>query len=91
MTSERAAPLSERGRANRRYMHTINGKPGGWDGDQIVYADEMPNWLDEPMPVQAYRTLRTLARHVAATKRYRRARKFDLLSVYGWCVVEVRA
>jgi hypothetical protein len=41
--------------------------------------------------VQAYRTLRTLARHVAATKRYRRAHKLYLLSVYGWCVVEVRA
>lgn len=68
------------------YMHTLNGKPGHWDGEQIAFADQLPHWQDEPAPVQIYAQLRTLTRHVAKSIAFRRRHKWDVPE-YGWCVV----
>jgi hypothetical protein len=77
-------------KTRRMYMHTLDGMPAGWDGTQIVYADQMPNWQDEPVPVQVYSQLRTLTDHVRAATRYRK-RSGWAVPKYGWCVVEVPA
>jgi hypothetical protein len=70
------------------YMHTVDGKPGHWDGEQIAFAHQLPHWQDEPAPVQVYAQLRTLMKHVAQSTRFRRHHNWDVPK-YGWCVVKV--
>ena len=73
------------------FMHTLNGRPAGWDGEQVVFADVMPHWQDVPSPVHAYPELSTVKAQILASQRWRKRKGFANDAEYGWCVVEVPA
>jgi hypothetical protein len=71
------------------YMHTLDGRPAGWDGDQIVFADVLPRWQDEPGPAHLYLTLAEIKRKIEDSRRWRATKRMPNDFDYGWCVVEV--
>jgi hypothetical protein len=78
----------------RYYMHTLDGKPATFDEDgafgQIVYADQLPRWQDEPTPVVLRNTLDEIRADQQRSREFRERMKWDVPR-YGWCVVDVPA
>lgn len=64
-------------RTPARYMHTINGRPGSYDGEQIRYATRSS-------PVKLHETLRQIRRQEAMTKKWRTSKGFDNTAQYGY-------
>ena len=74
------------------YMHTLDGKPATFsarDG-QIVFADQLPHWLDRPMRVSLRGSLRQIERDQEVTIRNRKRWKMATPTEsgrYGYVIV----
>ena len=66
------------------YVHTINGRPGGFDGMQICYAGGGRGWH-----APAVRSLRQIRREQQASIRFRRAtfQERAIEQKYGYVII----
>jgi hypothetical protein len=75
----------------RLYLHTIDGKPATFDGEQISFVTQHPDWQDRPYPARPVASLRTIKAQQARAREYRRQMGFGELGGYGYVFVEVPA
>ena len=59
-----------------RYIHTINGRPARYDGDQICYALVT-------IPINTCESLKQIRREEKATVQWRASKGFDNTAQYG--------
>jgi hypothetical protein len=77
LTGAPAVVMQRRVRTPARYMHTINGRPGSYDGEQICYATRSS-------PVKLHETLRQIRRQEVMSKKFRTSKGFDNTAQYGY-------
>lgn len=66
-----------------KYMHTIDGKPAQWSGEQIVFPYSRGS-------VRLVDSLRLIRRHQLLTEEFRMSRRFDYdPDKYGYIRVRV--
>ena len=71
------------------FMHTIDGRPAGFDGEQVVFATHHPHWQDRPYPVRLVASLRTIRAQQERSRSYRASAGFFDEWDYGYAYVEV--
>lgn len=67
-------------------LHTLDGKPAYFDGEQIVYADQLPYWEDEFQTCLLRRSLMDIKFDEERSARFR-ARRGWKIPTYGYVVV----
>jgi hypothetical protein len=65
-------------KTKKYYMHTINGKPGAFDGTQICYG-----W--HRMPLTS--SLKQIKEEQKKSRAYRMKKNFDIFPDYGYLLV----
>lgn len=63
-----------------QYMHTINGCPGNYEGEQVCFASRN-------RPIRLAPDLKTIKKQQAASIRWRTSKGFTNTSEYGWVKV----
>lgn len=64
-----------------KYMHTVNGKPGHYDGDQVCYFT-----VTRPIPLCD--TLKQIRKEQAAAIKWRASKGFSIYATYGYAKVQ---
>lgn len=63
------------------YIHTVDGKPGYFDGDQIVYAEQGDHWCDD------YPTVTAVTNEAQIRDERQKSEAFRLIVTVGESVV----
>lgn len=65
------------------YLHTLDGKPAGFAGEQICYAQDGPGWK-APLA----KDLKTIRREQKMSFKFRKEKGWDLDLRYGYVILE---
>lgn len=70
----------------RLYMHTIDGRPGYFDGHQIVLAEMHDQWRDDYPLCVVVKSERQIRSERQRSEKYRLKHKFDV-PVYDFVIL----
>lgn len=71
----------------RFYMHTLDGRPAYFDGEQIVYANDQATWEDVSNVCVLRRSLRQIRADQRRTEQFRKRNHFSAFYRLGWVIV----
>jgi hypothetical protein len=69
------------------YLHTVDGRPAYFDGEQVVFAEVHPYWEDSFETCVLRRSVDEIHADQERSARYREKRGFGRLGRYGYVVV----
>jgi hypothetical protein len=72
------------------YLHTLDGKPAYFDGEQLVFAWQLPHWEDEYDACRCCSSVAQIESQQEAHEHYRNSYGWDLLPM-GYVVIGVSA
>lgn len=70
------------------YLHTVGGKPGWFDGEQIVYAERRDHWQDDYNICVLATSIKQLRDEQKRSREYRESKGW-YVSDYGFVIVSV--
>ena len=68
------------------FLHTLDGRPAYFDGEQVVFSHQLPHWEDEYDATRVVASLEELLDQQAASLRYRSRKGWDVPHM-GYVVV----
>jgi hypothetical protein len=87
-TGARLRKASAKGMAIH-YLNTLDGRPAYFDGEQLVFAEQLPHWQDAYDACRCCTSVAQVELIQEATEHYRLRHGWDVLPM-GYVVIAVR-
>jgi len=72
------------------YMHTLDGRPGYFDGEQIVFAEDRETWRDDYYLCVVVESVERINDERTRSEAFRLKHKFDVPK-YGYVILSEAA
>lgn len=75
--------------SRKLYMHTLDGKPAYFDGEQIVYAELRDHWQDDYSVCVLRTSVDQIRKDQEASRKYREKSRWDV-GEYDFVIVSTQ-